>query len=133
MRRPEEQHVRAMRHLLAEARAENSRMVAAAIGGHLSRITREPGKPRELVEATDVVRDASLDLLKALQCGDDVNRARRAALQSVERLEAALPDPSALTPVVPRRAEAPRTSLGPKAIRALAGRKLAAVLPLWRS
>ena len=133
MRRPEEQHVRAMRHLLAEARAENSRMVAAAIGGHLSRITRDTGKPREVVDATEVVRDASLDLLKALQCGDDVSRARSAALQSVERLEAALPDASALVPIAPRHVDTPRSSLGPRAIRALAGRKLAAVLPLWRS
>lgn len=133
MRRPEEQHVRAMRDLLAQARAENSRMVAAAIGGHLSRMAREAGKPRELVEASDVVRDASLDLLKALQCGHNVNGARKAALQSVERLEAALPDPAALTPLALRRPEPPRSSLSSKAIRALAGRKLAAVLPLWRN
>jgi hypothetical protein len=133
MRRPEEQHVRAMRNLLAEARAENSRMVAAAIGGHLSRITREAGKAPELAEASDVVRDASLGLLTALHRGRDVNGARRAALKSVETLEAALPDPAQLTPITPRDPESRPGTVGPKAIRSLAVRKLSAVLPLWRS
>ncbi|NNM72597.1 hypothetical protein [Enterovirga aerilata] len=135
MRRPEDQHVRAMRNLLAEARAENSRMVAAAIGGHLSRITKEVGAVEELDHASDVVRDASLDLLKALHRGKDVNRARSAALRSVEMLEAALPDPSSLTPLAPRGGQSRPASLGrPRAIRELAGRKLAGVLPpLWRS
>ena len=67
-------------------------MVAAAIGGHLSRITKEAGEARALGEASDTVRDASLDLLKALHRGHDVNGARKAALESVELLEAALPD-----------------------------------------
>lgn len=132
MGRPEEQHVRAMRNLLAEARAENSRMVAAAIGGHLSRISRSAGKVDELAEASDVVRDASLDLLTALHRGKDVNGARRAALQSVETLEAALPDPAQLIPITPRHE--PRAPVsGPRALRSLAVRKLSAVLPLWRS
>jgi len=132
MRRPEEQHVRAMRNLLAEARAENSRMVAAAIGGHLVRISREAGKGPELAQASDIVRDASLGLLTALHRGNDVNRARRDALKSVETLEAALPDPAQLTPIKPRNV-APPATLGPKAIRNLAFRKLSAVLPLWRN
>ena len=133
MGRPEEQHVRAMRNLLAEARAENSRMVAAAIGGHLSRIGRSAGKVGELAEASDVVRDASLDLLTALHRGKDVNGARRAALQSVATLEAALPDPAQLTPIAPRHVEPRAPISGPKALRSLAVRKLSAVLPLWRS
>ena len=133
MRRPEQQHVRAMRNLLAEARPENSRMVAAAIGGHLFRITREAGKARELAEASDIVRDASLGLLTALHRGKDVNGARRAALESVETLEAALPDPAQLTPITPRGSDTRPLSLGRTGIRSLAVRKLSAVLPLWRS
>jgi hypothetical protein len=133
MRRPEDQHVRAMRNLLADARAENSRMVAAAIGGHLSRITRGASEARSLGEASDVVRDASLDLLRALHHGKDVNRARKAALASVETLEAALPDPASLTPIAPREEKPRSSSLGAKAMRSLAARKLSAVLPLWRS
>jgi hypothetical protein len=133
MRRPEQQHVRAMRNLLAEARPENSRMVAAAIGGHLVRITREAGRAPELAEASDIVRDASLDLLTALQRGKDVNGARRAALESVETLEAALPDPAQLTPVLPGGADTRPVSVGRTGIRSLAIRKLSAVLPLWRS
>ena len=132
MRRPEEQHVRAMRNLLAEARADNSRMVAAAIGGHLSRITREAGRAGGLAEASDVVRDASLDLLKALHRGSDVPGARKAALASVETLEAALPDPAMLTPIAPRSPDARPAAMRTKTIRSLAARKLSAVLPLWR-
>ena len=132
MQRPEEQHVLAMRNLLAEARPENSRMVAAAIGGHLSRLSRELGREAgEVGKASDVVRDASLDLLKALHCGQDIHRARKAALDSVETLEAALPDTSGLTRL-PGRAE-PGASVSPKAIRALAARRLKTVLPLWKS
>ncbi len=132
MGRPDQQHVRAMRNLLTEARTENSRMVAAAIGGHLFRITREAGKAPELAEASDIVRGASLDLLTALHRGKDVNGARRAALESVETLEAALPDPAQLTPITPRSADPHPVSLGRKGIRGLAARKLSAVLPLWR-
>jgi hypothetical protein len=62
-----------------------------------------------------------------------VNGARRAALKSVETLEAALPDPAHLTPITPRDPQSRPGTLGPKAIRSLAVRKLSAVLPLWRS
>jgi hypothetical protein len=90
MRDPRERQVGAMRRLLSEARADNSRMVAAAIGGHLSRITRDGSVP-ELEGPTETVRDASLDLLKAINRSDGVARARKAALRSVDTLAAALP------------------------------------------
>lgn len=90
MARPNGHEVRAMRSLIREARAENSRMVAAAIGGHLSRITRQ-AESAPLAQASDVVRDASLTLLKAIHHSDDVGQARTAALNSVDTLEAALP------------------------------------------
>lgn len=91
MRYPNDRQVRAMRSLLAEARVENSRMVAAAIGGHLSRITRQAGGA-ELEDASESVRDASLHLLKALHQSEGVTPARKAALRSVDSLEAAFPD-----------------------------------------
>jgi hypothetical protein len=134
MGRPEEQHVRAMRNLLTEARAENSRMVAAAIGGHLSKLTREAGREAsQLGQASDTVRDASLDLLKALHHGRDVNGARRIALDSVSTLEAALPSTSSLKPLAPRDLK-PRqpSSVGARVSRGFAARKLLNVLPLWR-
>ena len=93
MRHPNHQQVRAMRTLLKEARVDNSRMVAAAIGGHLFRITRQTGST-ELDDASESVRDASLHLLKALQQSDGVTPARAAALRSVDSLESALPDGS---------------------------------------
>ena len=133
MRRPDDQRVRAMRNLLAEARVENSRMVAAAIGGHLSRITKETTAPDDLGHASDVVRDASLDLLKALHEGKDVNRARQAALQSVEVLEAALPDPSSLTKLVPSTRPARPAEARGRAIRDFARTRFSSVLPLWRT
>ena len=96
--RPEgERHVRTMRALLRTARVENSRMVAAAIGGHLARISRvSPDGPVEA--ATDAVRDASLGLLRALHHGEDVRRARMAALRSIETLQAVLPSDMIATP-----------------------------------
>lgn len=131
--RPDDHRVRAMRSLLAEARADNARMVAAAIGGHLSRIGRAAGPHDGLDEATEVVRDASLDLLKALHHGKDVIRARQVALASVATLEAALPDQSAMTPLAPKAA-ASRPGFDPgRRIRELARGRLAAVLPLWRN
>lgn len=133
MRRPDDQHVRAMRNLLAEARVENSRMVAAAIGGHLSRITRATGTPQELGHASDIVRDASLGLLKALHEGKDVNNARQAALASVGMLEAALPDPSSLTKLPASTPAARPAEARTRAIRAFARTRLSAVLPLRRS
>ncbi|MGA0595735.1 hypothetical protein [Enterovirga sp. CN4-39] len=133
MRRRDDDRVRAMRDLLAGVRAENSRMVAAAIGGHLSRITKEAGEARALGEASDTVRDASLDLLKALHRGHDVNGARKAALESVELLEAALPDPAALTKRSPSGPEHHPAAARTKEIRKAARSGLSAVLPLWRN
>ena len=133
MRRPDDQRVSAMRNLLAEARVENSRMVAAAIGGHLSRITKSAGAPDELGPASDVVRDASLGLLKALHEGTGVKRAREAALESVEILQAALPDPSSLTRLPPSTPAARPAEARTKAIRDFARSRFSSVLPLWRA
>ncbi|MDB5559503.1 MAG: hypothetical protein JWQ36_2437 [Enterovirga sp.] len=133
MRRPDDQHVRAMRHLLSGARVENSRMVAAAIGGHLSRITKNAGSAEDLGQASDVVRDASLGLLKALHQGEDVSRARKAALESVEMLEAALPDTASLKRRPASGAEAKPAAARSRAIRDFARNRLSAVLPLRRN
>ena len=120
---PEDRHVRTMRNLLKDAGTENSRMVAAAIGGHLSRITRS-ARSTGLEGASDRVRDASLDLLKAIHRGRGIMSARDVALASVDGLEAELVRPTApspdLTLDVPRRA-------GP--LRRMTFRRLA----VWRS
>lgn len=130
---PEDGRVRAMRSLLADARAENARMVAAAIGGHLSRIGRAAGNHERLGEATDVVRDASLELLTALHSGKDAMGARKVAIASVASLEAALPDPAGMTPLAPKAVARPTGPDRGRRIRELARGKLAAVLPLWRN
>lgn len=125
MANPREQQVRAMRNLLTGARVENTRMVAAAIGGHLSRISRETGSP-ELAGASETVRDASLTLLKSLHQSEGVMRARNAALRSVDALEAALPGRSAGKgePPSPARAGAERL----KPLRKLTARSLSSFL-----
>jgi hypothetical protein len=134
MRRPDDERVvSAMRNLLAEARVENSRMVAAAIGGHLSRITKSAGAADELGPASDVVRDASLGLLKALHEGKNVKRARQAALESVEILQAALPDPSSLTRLPTSTPVTRPTEARTKAIRDFARSRFSSVLPIWRT
>ena len=79
--------VRGMVHL---ACPENSRMVAASIGLHLEIIVTETGCRDEVAGATEAVRDASLDFLISLHRAGDVTGARRAALTSLDQLEARL-------------------------------------------
>jgi hypothetical protein len=91
MQASEERHLRGIRNLLREARVENSRVVAAAIGDHLSKLGKRTGGDRTVAEAADGIRDASLALLKSLHLGHDVVAAREAALAAVNPLEASLP------------------------------------------
>lgn len=91
MQASEERHVRGIRDLLRQARVENSRVVAAAIGDHLSKLGKRAGGDRNVAEAADGIRDASLHLLKSLHLGQDTGAAREAALASVDPLEASLP------------------------------------------
>lgn len=122
MKSPNERQVRAMRKLLRDAQVENSRMVAAAIGGHLTKITRQVTTP-EIEGATETVRDASLALLTSLHRSHDVRSARTAALWSVAMLEATLPDPP--SPRAATREPARRVS----PLRRLAQRTLPALRP----
>ncbi len=79
-----------LRGMLHLAGPENSRMVAATIGRHLEIIVIETGGRREVAGATDAVRDASLGFLTSLHRPGDVAGARRAALTSLDQLEARL-------------------------------------------
>ncbi|MDB5558986.1 MAG: hypothetical protein JWQ36_1920 [Enterovirga sp.] len=79
-----------LRTILKLAGRENSRMVAATIGGHLQAITIEAPKHPALVDAADAVRDASLGFLTSLHGRGDVATARHQVLNSVDRLEACL-------------------------------------------
>jgi hypothetical protein len=91
MQKVEERHVRGIRNLLREARAENSRVVAAAIGDHLFKLDKRSGGNLNVAEAADGLRDASLHFLKSLHLGQDTVAAREAALAAVAPLEASLP------------------------------------------
>ena len=82
--------VRTIRTALKLAQPENSRIAAATIGGHLDVITRNLASHSEVAQASDAVRDASLDLLVSLVRKREAAAARAAALQSVDRLEASL-------------------------------------------
>ena len=118
MRDAKERQVGAVRRLLSEARADNSRMVAAAIGAHLSGLTRDSAAP-ELQGASDVVRDASLHLLKAIHRSDGIARARTAALKSVDGLEAALPGQGDAASAPPTARTGPLRRLALRTIPAL--------------
>lgn len=93
-------HVGMMRSVLRRAEPENGRMVAAAIGGHLSRIAQAIDLDDAARHAADDVRDATLDLLRALLRGDQAAPVRDHALQAVDQLETALlcPDPAVPAP-----------------------------------
>lgn len=78
------------RGMLNLARPENSRMVAASIGGHLEIIVTETGFRDEVAGATNAVRNASLGFLTSLHRTGDVAGARRAVLTSLDQLEAHL-------------------------------------------
>ena len=79
-----------LRNILRLAGRDNSRMVAATIGGHLHAITIEGPRRPALIDATDAVRDASLGFLTSLHGRGDVAAARHQLLSSVDRLEACL-------------------------------------------
>lgn len=129
-----DQHIRTMRMLVSTARRENARMVAAAIGGHLSRLAGETGLDPGVSDASETVREASLSLLKALNRDADVATARKVALRSVETLEAAIPEPagSPRRPIVlAHQAQDTRPSLrNPGILRRLASRGLPALFQL---
>lgn len=82
--------VTSLRRILNLAGRENSRMVAATIGGHLDALNIEVARRPALVDATDAVRDASLGFLTSLHGRGDVVSARQHVLTSVDRLEACL-------------------------------------------
>lgn len=82
--------VRTIRSALKLARPENSRIVAATIGGHLEVITGAAPPHPEVAHATDAVRDASLDFLVSLVTHREAAQARDVALSTVDRLEASL-------------------------------------------
>ena len=109
MRHLENRHIRVMRELIAEASPENSRMVAAAIGGHLAKLV-DGRHYAALDAATDTVRETSLRLLKSLHLETNVEPARRRALRSLDLLDATLPGP-AFPERQERRAPARRISL----------------------
>ncbi|MDB5513226.1 MAG: hypothetical protein JWR08_2709 [Enterovirga sp.] len=124
-------HVRTMRALIGTAKRENARMVAAAIGGHLTKLARETGHDPDVADASETVREASLSLLKALNRDADVATARKVALRSIETLEATIP----IQVAVPR----PAAVLGPELqaardnrgiLRRLASRRLPSMFHL---
>ena len=99
-----------MRDLLQMARKTNSRLIAAAIGAHLSKL--ETGERAETqLAAADAVRDASFQLLKALHRGKGVKSARLRALRSVDHLAVEVARGRATQPVEARPSTAP-TLLG---------------------
>lgn len=68
-------------------------MVAAAIGGHLAKLTR--GRNHAALDAaTNMVRETSLRLLRSVHLESDVEEARRRALRSIELLDATIPGPA---------------------------------------
>ncbi len=79
-----------LRTVLNLAGRENSRMVAATIGGHLQALAIEIPQRPALAGATEAVRDASLGFLTSLHGRGDVAIARRQALTSLDNLEACL-------------------------------------------
>ncbi len=120
MRHLGNRHVRTMRALLNDANQENSRMVAAAIGGHLAKLTN--GRNHDALDAaTNMVRETSLRLLRSVHLDAGVEEARRRALRSVDLLDATLPGP-AFPEHETRRAPARRLSflrrLTPQAVLA---------------
>jgi hypothetical protein len=82
--------VRTIRTALKLAQPENSRIAAATIGGHLDAIAKNLPAHPAVAQASDAVRDASLDFLVSLVRKREAADARVAALQSVDRLEASL-------------------------------------------
>lgn len=86
-----------MRNVLAKARADNARMAAAAIGGHLADISKSD-RGGDVERAREAVRDASFDLLRSFHRPTDTATARQAAMQAVDRLETTL---AAATPAPP--------------------------------
>jgi hypothetical protein len=84
------ERVRTIRTALKLAQPENSRIAAATIGGHLEVITRDLGPESQVAQASDAVRDASLDFLVSLVSRREAAEARSAALKSVDQLEASL-------------------------------------------
>jgi hypothetical protein len=82
--------VTSLRTILRLAGRDNSRMVAATIGGHLQALAIEAPKRPALADATEAVRDASLGFLTSLHGRGDVVTARSQVLTSVDRLEACL-------------------------------------------
>jgi hypothetical protein len=96
MRPSDAEQVRKLRSALTKARAENSRMMAAAIGAHLRRITAAAENPG-VVQASERVKDATLQLLTSLHSQGDIATTRVAALESLDRLEGSL-EPQDLRP-----------------------------------
>ncbi len=87
---PPKDRVIRMRAIVNVAGRENSRMIAATIGGHLQALAVEiPTRPA-LADATEAVRDASLGFLTSLHGRGDVVTAKHQLLSSVDRLEACL-------------------------------------------
>lgn len=84
------ERVRTIRSALKLAKPENSRIVAATIGGHLEVIASVTGPDSAAVEAGDAVRDASLHFLVSLVTQNEAADARNVALSTVDRLEASL-------------------------------------------
>ena len=78
-----------VREFLADARVDNSRKAAAAIGEQLADLAADDAPATGA--AADVVRDASLHLFKTLHGEGDIEGARRYALIAVDCLEAVLP------------------------------------------
>lgn len=92
MRSPVSPHLQTMRAVLTKARAENARMAAAAIGGHLAEISKAAPGSQSLDEAREAVRDASFDLLRSFHRATDSAEARRTALAAMDELERSLQD-----------------------------------------
>jgi hypothetical protein len=82
--------VTSLRTILRLAGRDNSRMVAATIGGHLQALSIEAPRRPALADATEAVRHASLGFLTSLHGRGDVVTARSQVLTSVDRLEACL-------------------------------------------
>jgi hypothetical protein len=87
---PPKDRLVSLRAILNLAGRENSRMIAATIGGHLQALAIEIPKRPALADATEAVRDASLGFLTSLHGRGDIVTAKHELLTSVDRLEACL-------------------------------------------
>ena len=79
--------VRSVRGLLEAARGENARMVAAAIGAHLSAFAAVPDAAPSLNAIVARLRETSFGLVTALHRGGEAAMEREEALRALDALD----------------------------------------------